>query len=108
MQVYDQIAWNMLVLIHMDSKDDAHGAWVDMLEDWTNRQLGGPPDPGADPKGPKNTWLLGSFLVCLYRARLLYGTYFDDKMKSKYFTVRRMGCHSFSFLREAACPYKRD
>jgi hypothetical protein len=50
MQVYYQIAWNMLVGIHMDSKDDDHGAWVDMPEDWTNRQLGAPPDPGTDPK----------------------------------------------------------
>jgi hypothetical protein len=49
MQVYDQIAWNMLVVVHMDNMDDAHGAWVDMSEHWTNRRLGGPPDPGADP-----------------------------------------------------------
>ena len=48
MQVYDQIAWNMLALIHMDSKDDAHGAWVDMPEDLTNRKLGGIPDPGGN------------------------------------------------------------
>jgi hypothetical protein len=48
-KVYDQMAWNILALIHMDSKDHPGsafpGAWVNMPEDWSRPEwkMGGPP-----------------------------------------------------------------
>ena len=66
-KLYDQIAWNILALIHTDSKSDGRcmgapaGAaagpsspapslcpgkpWVDMPADWSSSSLGGPPKP---------------------------------------------------------------
>ena len=59
-KVYDQIVWNILAIIHCDSQREApfpSGSagvsnagvslqpWVDMPDDWTAGDLGGPPAP---------------------------------------------------------------
>ncbi len=48
-KISDQFAWNILALIHEDSRNKTGGiSWVRMPADWTQFGRGGPPQPGQN------------------------------------------------------------
>ena len=50
-KLYDQIAWNILALIHTDSSGHERPPWVNLPADWRAWRLGGPPGAGEDVFG---------------------------------------------------------